>query len=341
LIPMVLWLVWERRTRRAALPAIAALAIVGAALAPLISAQGGHGTQWIGQWPLSERLQAIAQYYLTGYTGSSLGHGVELLVALPILAGLVLGLWRMTDPGPASRRADAAKSTADAVGGDGAAEHVRPASARNGLLVALSIAACGILIPIAMVAFGADYLAPRNLVAAMIPVTAAIAVLVVWPSADVGRSAGVGATVAIAATIALAFLAIAIDVDLSSRLQRGNWRDLAKALRVAPRERAVTTVELGSAPLEYYLPGRHGLRPGTTVRVREIDETGYAPLRRSAEEPPAPGFHLVARLDVDGLIDYRFVSPVARSVSEAALRRHVITLASPDVLVPAGLQVSS
>jgi uncharacterized membrane protein len=314
LIGMVLWLLWDRRTRRAALPAIGLLALVGLALLPLISAQGGHGTQWIGQWPLSERLQAIPQYYLTGYTGSSLGHGIELLVALPILAGLALGLWRMTGPGRASPR---------------------------GLLIALSIAACGVLIPIGMVAFGADYLAPRNLVAAMIPLTAVIAVLVAWPSAGAGRSAGVGATVAVAATIALAFLAITIDIDLSPRLQRGNWRDLAKALRVAPRERAVTTVELGSAPLEYYLPGLHGLREGATVRVREIDETGYAPLRRGAGEPPAPGFHLLARLDVDGLIDYRFVSAVARSVSEATLRRHVITLASPDVLVPAGLQVSS
>jgi mannosyltransferase len=340
LIPMVLWLVWDRRTRRAALPAIGALALVGLALLPLISAQGGHGTQWIGQWPLSERLQAIPQYYLTGYTGASLGHGVELLVALPILAGLALGLWRMTDPGPASRRADAARSMATAAGGDDGGQ-ARSVSARRGLAIALSIAACGVLTPIVMVAFGADYLAPRNLVGAMIPVTAVIAVLVVWRPAGAGPSAGVGATVAIAATIALAFLAITIDIDLSPRLQRGNWRGLARALRVAPRERAVTTVELGSAPLEYYLPGLHGLRPGTTVRVREIDETGYAPLRRGAGEPPAPGFHLVARLDIDGLIDYRFVSPVARSVSEATLRRHVITLASPDVLVPAGLQVSS
>ncbi len=75
--------------------------------------------------------------------------------------------------------------------------------------------------------------------------------------------------------------------------------------------------------------------------VSEIDETGYAPLRASAGEPPAPGFRLLARLDIDGLIVYRFVSPVPRMVSEATLRRHVITLASPDVLVPAGSQVSS
>jgi hypothetical protein len=317
LIGMVLWLLWDPRTRRAALPAIGALVIVGAALLPLISAQGGHGTQWIGRWPLSQRLQAIPQYYLTGYTGSSLGHGVELLVALPILAGLAFGLWRMTEPQPASRP-----------------PRPRYAPARRGLLIALSLAACGILIPISLVAFGADYLAPRNLVAAMIPVTAAIAVLVLWP--------GTGSTgVALAATIAVAFLAISIDVDLSPRLQRGNWRDVAKALRGAPRERAITTVELGSAPLEYYLPGLHDLREGSSVRVSEIDETGYAPLRAGAEEAPAPGFRLLARLDIDGLIVYRFVSTVPRLVSEAALRRHVITLATPEVLVPSGSHVSS
>jgi len=317
LIGMALWLAWDRRTRRAALPALGVLALVGAALLPLISAQGGHGTQWIGRWPLSERLQAIPQYYLTGYTGSSLGHGVELLVALPILAALALGWWRMTEPQPASRPSRS-----------------RDAPARRGVLIALSIAACGVLIPIVPVAFGADYLAPRNLVAAMIPVTAVIAVLAVWP--------GTGRTgIALAASIALAFLAISIDVDLSPRLQRGNWRDVARALRGAPRERAITTVELGSAPLEYYLPGLHNLREGSYVRVSEIDETGYAPLRAPAEEPPAPGFRLLARLDVDGLIVYRFVSTVPRLVSEATLRRHVITPATPEVLVPSGSHVSS
>ncbi len=65
-----------------------------------------------------------------------------------------------------------------------------------------------------------------------------------------------------------------IDVDLSPRLQRGDWRDVAKLLR-APAQapgaaaalgsaggsdtatgagRVLTTVELGAAPLEYYLP---------------------------------------------------------------------------------------
>lgn len=315
LIPMTLWLVWAYANRlRAVLPALAVLVLVGLALTPLISAQGGHGTQWIGQWALTSRLQTIPQYYLTDYYGAALGHGIELLVALPILAGLGLGLWRVLTP-PEER----------------------------GALIALAVAGGGILIPIALVAFGADYLAPRNLVAAMIPVTALIAVIV--PSQRAGR-----AGIALAVTIAVAFLAISLDATLSPRLQRGDWRGLADVLRggasnVGARStagrRVITTVELGAAPLEYYLQGSHNLARGMSVTVNEIDETGYSPLRASAERPPAPGFHLLDRRDVHGLIVYRFVSPISRSVSEATLRRHVITHAHPEVLVTAGMQPSS
>jgi len=318
LIPMVLWLARDRDRRRAALPAIAALVLVGVALLPLISAQGGHGTQWIGRWPLSERLQAIPQYYLTGYSGAPLGHGVELLVALLVAAGAGLGLWRMSDPSVGREP------------GSG----VAVARERRGALIMLAIAATGVLTPVALALFGADYLAPRNLVAAMVPLSCAIAVLTVTPVA--GR-----AGTAIAASILAAMLAITIDVDLSPRLQRGNWRGVAHVLADAPAAHAVTTVELGSAPLEYYLPQLHGLAPGASLRVSEIDETGYAPLRASAGEPPAPGFHLLSRLNVDGLIIYRFGSPVPRVVSEAELRRHVITLARPEVLAPGKSRVSS
>jgi hypothetical protein len=38
---------------------------------------------------------------------------------------------------------------------------------------------------------------------------------------------------------------------------------------------------------------------------------------------------------------YRFVSAAPTLVSEATLRRHVITLATPEVLVPSGSHVSS
>jgi hypothetical protein len=157
-----------------------------------------------------------------------------------------------------------------------------------------------------------------------------IAVLVASP--ECGR-----AGTAIGLVITLAFLAITVDVNLSPRLQRGNWRQLSKDLSASSRQRVITTVELGSAPLEYYLPGLHNARAGSTLTVDEIVETGYSPLREGAEDPPAPGFVLVKRLDVDGLIALRFHSSAPVAVSEASLRRRVITLAHPEVLVPAGV----
>jgi len=342
LVPMVLWLAFapgpqRAATRRAALPAIGALAIVGVALLPLISAQGGHGTQWIGEWALSARLQAIPQYYLTGYSGAPLGRGIELLIALPILLGVGLGLWCMTGAPAQPARAEQHGLDAPARAADAEDDRDELARGPRGALIAVSIAAVGVLTPIVLIAFGADYLAPRNLVAAMIPVTALIAVMLAAPRSRERSASAVGVLLSSCLVLTfLAFLAISLDVDRSPRLQRGNWRGVAAALRSGSRARAITSVELGSAPLEYYMPHLHNLHPGSSVLVSEIDETGYSPLRRSAGEPPAPGFHLRARLNIDGLIVYRFVSARPLAVSEAALRRHVITLAHPEVLVPGG-----
>jgi len=309
---MILWLLrapGERR--RLGLGAGAALVLAGLALLPLMIAQGGHGTQWIGRWSLSSRLQAIPQYYLTGYSGSPLGHGVELLVALPVLAGLLIGVRALAGAPPAES-----------------------AREREGLAAMLLLAAAGILVPLVMALFGADYLAPRNLVAAMLPVSAIIAMLVASPRT--GRAGALVGTL-----IVLASLIITIDVNISARLQRGDWRGLAHALGPPSSTRAVTTVQLGETPLQYYVRGLRNLHPGTKVLVDEIDETGYPPLRHGATRPPAPGFVLSSRENRDGLILLRFTSPVPRLLSEVTLRRHVITLAHPEVLVPGDARLSA
>jgi hypothetical protein len=146
---------------------------------------------------------------------------------------------------------------------------------------------------------------------------------------------------ALAAAAAGAFLVLSIDVNLSPRLQRGNWRGVAHALGAGGPTRVLSTVELGAAPLEYYLPGLRNLRRGSAVVVDEIDEIGYSPLRSSAGRSPARGFARVARRNIDGLIIYRFRAAAARPVSEQTLRSHVITLAHPEVLVAAGAQVTN
>lgn len=319
--PLCVLLLADARTRRACLPAIAVLVLVGAALLPLISAQGGHGTQWIGRWPLSERLQAIPQYYLTGPSGEPLGHGVELLVALPLALAALLGLIGMVSP---PRRA------AETAAGGG---EPPLAERRRGAAQMAIVAGAAVLVPLVLALGGADYLAPRNLLGAMVPVSALLAVLATAPEG--GRWAPALAAVGVAA-----LLAITIDVDLSPRLQRGDWRGLAAKLRAGGEAGAIGTVELGSAPLQYYLPGLRPLTTGTRVLVSAADETGYSPLRASAGESPSPALAPAGRLDVNGMIAYRFRGSAPAWVTETALRRRVPTLAHPEVLVAAGTPVS-
>jgi hypothetical protein len=325
LVPMVLWLLWERRTRVASLPAVASFTVVGAALVPLIVAQGkANTTQWIGEWPLSQRLEAIPQYYLTGSSGAPLGHRIELLVLLPILAGLAFGCWRMFAPAASARapREDMRVPREDA-------------RERRGLLLMLAIALCGVLLPLLMAGLGKDVLAPRNVIGAMVAVAAIVALVSLWPGT--GR---VG--VVLVAAIAVAGLAISIDVNLSPRLQRSDWRDLAKLIPASPGARAITTIELGTAPMQYYLQGLrlHTLAQGSSVVVSEIDETGFEPFRTDLSTPPAPGFHLLSRHEVNGLVLLRFVSPIPRKVEKATLAHEVITLGQGSgVLASAGTQV--
>jgi mannosyltransferase len=292
--------------RSTAFWAAAVPVLVGAALIPLILAQGGHGTQWIGEWALASRLETIPQYYLTGYTGSALGHGVELLVLVAILAGVVYGLWCTLSP-----------------------------REERSALIALTVAAAGCLIPIALATLGADYLAPRNLVAAMVAVSVLLAIVIA--AERTGRKG-----MALAWLLVFAFTMLTIDISLSPRLQRGDWKGVARVLEKATTNRAIVTVELGAAPLEYYMPPLKNLARGAGVSVSEVDETGYAPLRASPATPPAPGFKLVERSDVNGLFVYRFTSKAPVTLSERTLREQTITHAPhPEVLVPASSEKSA
>ena len=284
---------------RARLLAAGAVAVCAAALIPLIVAQGGHGTQWIGRWALGTRLVAIPGYYFLGGQSSVFGHGLLLLCAVPAL--VALGLLPGLEPG--ERRT-------------------------TGVLVGLG--AAGILVPLVLVAFGADYLAPRNLIAAWVPLTAALAV--VLTSRRAGR-----AGIALAALTCAAGAGVVAAIDLTPRFQRGDWRGVAGALRAGAPDRAIVTVELGSAPLEYYVPGLRPLPVSRAARVSEIDLVGYRPLRPGVRRPPAPGFALAERRSIHGLLVYRFVSPQPVALPETVLRAHTITRTRSETLVPAGV----
>ncbi len=316
---MGIWLLADARTRRRSLPALAVLVLVGLALLPLISAQGGRGTQWIGAWALKSRIEAIPDYYLAGYSGGRLGHSVEAVVALPLLAVLALGAWRMWNGRAAG---DGGGPSGDLI-----------ARRRQAVWATLAVTAAGVLIPLVLALGGADYLAPRNLVGAMVPFSALVAVLATWPAP---RDA-LGPTLLAVALLAL--FAVTLGVELDPKYQRSDWKGVVKALP-AGNLRAMVVNELGSAPLRYYTPGLEQLRSGDSVRVREIVLAGEEPLRASAGRPPAPGFKLVSRHDFTGLVSLRFLAARAEIVSERTLRHANITLLHGIVLAPGSVRTT-
>ena len=201
-----------------------------------------------------------------------------------------LGLWRMFDRPPPARTGAAGKS-------GGAAEARRQ---ERGALIAARSRRAALLIPLVLVAFGADYLAPRNLVGAMIPLTALIAVLAharrgtgraalarpdrarpSWRSRSTSTSAR-ACSAATGASVAQV-LRGGLGSRARSRPSSSARRRWSTTCRACTTSRAASTVLLG-----------------------EIDETGYAPLRVARGDAPAPGFRLLGRRDVDGLIVYRF-----------------------------------
>jgi uncharacterized membrane protein len=255
---------------RRVLAATGAIAAAGVALLPLIHAQGGRGTGWISNWPLSGRLEAVAQYYLLGESGRPLGRAILLLAALPILAALALAA-RLNARG------------------------------RAGVLLCAGVGASAVLTPLALKLAGVDYFIPRYLVAAYVPLSAALALLLT----DAGRRVGV----ALSVLVCTGNLLVLAAVDTRPQLQRGDWRGVADALRSGPPERAVVIAVVGALPLQYYQPQWLQLSPQQTVRVREIDLVGYPPLRAGATRPPAAGFSLASRSTIHGIVMLRFRAP--------------------------------
>ncbi|MCW2971393.1 MAG: rane protein-like protein [Solirubrobacterales bacterium] len=276
------------------LAAIGAVAATGVALLPLVHAQGGRGTGWISNWPLSGRLEAVAQYYLLGESGRPLGRPILLLAALPILAALALAA-RLN----ARERASA--------------------------LLCAGVGVSSVVAPLALKLVGVDYFTPRYLVAAYVPLSAVLALLL-----TAGRSR-VGA--ALAVLVCTGNLLVLAAVDRRPQLQRGDWRGVADALRAGPPERAVVIAVVGAVPLQYYEPHLLQLSPRQTVRVREIDLVGYPPLRAGAERPPAAGFALASRSTIRGIVMLRFRAQHAVPISGQRLLSRRPVLVDTEALV--------
>jgi uncharacterized membrane protein len=251
-----LWLLW--RFRRApgwglVLGGVAAVTAAALALLPLALHQRSTGAAaFISQTSLPRRLAQVPKQFAIGYQGP-----LEVVLTVVALLLIVYGVLRLivAAPGPTRHRAIV-------IGAAGAAAVVAPA------VLAL---------------IGPDYLLPRNLLAAWLPLWLAIAVGFATPRAP---REGVLA----AALLCAIGVVVVIATATNGAYQRDNWRAAAESLGNPDEPRAiVVTPASGRIPLLHYLDGASPVG-GSGVSVKELDFVGLAP-RLPGEEarPPRPG----------------------------------------------------
>jgi 4-amino-4-deoxy-L-arabinose transferase-like glycosyltransferase len=246
------WLLYRSPARARVGGAAAVVAAAALALLPLALHQRSTGAAaFISASGIGRRLAQIPKQFAIGYQG-------PLEVVLTVLAALLLayGVLRLV---------------ASAAG---------PSRHRAFVLAVLGLAAIGA--PLVLALIGPDYLLARNVLAAWLPLSIALAVGYAAPRAP--REG----LVAAAALCAIG-LVVVIASATNEAYQRDNWRAAAKALGKPNQPRAIiVTPTSGRLPLLLYLHGAEPIPP-QGVDVKEIDYVGLAPrLPGQAPHPPRP-----------------------------------------------------
>ena len=249
------------------------LALAGLALTPLMRHQLSLGhAEWIGGHSLAHRVWEAGATFMIGETGDIIARPESPLPALAplILAVLLLALVFVR----------------------GERDERRAAS------IPLALAAATIVVPLALaiVAPAKDYVLGRNLMPALVPLLAAVAV-----GATLRRAPRAG--LALGAALVAYSLGFCIAASVSPSLQRPDWDAVAERLGEPTAPRALVSWTLGQASLRYYLrsgsfqtfqknacPGSprsrlHLRRPGAaraaqTARARLPRRSSYGPVGR-------------------------------------------------------------
>jgi len=276
-----LWLLVALRARwRVVLPALAGVAATGLALLPLANSQTNPThIGWIENSPLLERLWETAVSFLVGETGHVIAEAPRERYALVpiILIGLALALVALR--GERRERRGAALGSALGLG-----------------VVALTaVAALG----------GKDYVVERNLLPALVPLLAVVAI---------GFAAAGARRVGLLLAVALCAYWLAFDVHVTQtpNLQRPNFRTVTDALG-PPRDdrRAIVTWKLAADPVRFYLQDKAVRMYGGEERISEIAVL-RKPLATGLPVNLPPSFHQVGRVRADRLtlITYASKHPV-------------------------------
>jgi mannosyltransferase len=244
-----------RRRGREAIRGLWILAAAGLALAPLALHQMSKGhTEWIGNFGLGHRLWEAGSTFVVGETGDIIGRPERpALSIVPIVLSLcALGLL--------AARADREERRAVAVP------------------LAVSLAAIGMPVLLALASPSKDYVLARNLLPALLPLLVVIAIAVTMPAARrLGPALGAGL---------LAYsLGFCIWASFDPGLQRPDWSAVASHLSEPEAPRATVTWILGEAPLRDYLEtGAIEVKPSERYDwlVHEVNFVSYG------EAPPPP-----------------------------------------------------
>lgn len=283
------WLLWAWRDRlRALVPALALVGFAGGALLPLVVVQA-NATHigWIEHSPLAGRFLEAGTSFLIGETGHVIAepprYAFALIPAALVMAALLLAAFH------AGRRE------------------------RRGIAIGLALG-LGTVGLAALAAFlGKDYVIERNLLPALLPLAAAVAI-----GCSLVSLQRLGAVIAVA--LCAYWLAFDAYVTQTPNLQRPDFRALSQAIGPARVPRAVVGWKLAADPVRWYLGGQAPRMYGGSERVAEVDIVSKPHgVARTVNLPPS--FREVQRLRLDRLTLTRYVSKKPMELRYPQLKR--------------------
>jgi 4-amino-4-deoxy-L-arabinose transferase-like glycosyltransferase len=301
--PEALWLLARVQVRRhAALASLVPAAVLLAHL-PLILDQRDNGNS-VAQSSLALRVAGIPKDLAVGYSFPA-----ELAGSVIAAALLLVGIFLL-----ATRTAGHAAA---------------------GALVAGSVAACALVVPVVLALLGMDYVLARNAIVALPPAVVCLA------AGYAANRAGLLAGVALCALL----VAIGLSVSLDSRYGRTDWRGFAGALGRAAEARAlVVSPDIDAMLGAVYLP-RIQDASDERLLVHEIvvaalaTQGGFStgavkPTTTAPRKPPA-GFVItsVRRTSTFVLVRYRAARSMPIAVSRAELTRLALVPGDAGVLL--------
>jgi mannosyltransferase len=275
-----LWLLWRRRGGAAWGVGIVTLA--GLALAPLLIHQSSAGhIEWIAVHALGHRVWEAGATFLVGETGEIIARPEN---PLPALLPFLLVVAALSLVGLRGTRGE-----------------------RRAAGVPLALAAATVAIPLllAIASPARDYFLARNLIPAVVPLLAAVAIGVTVRGA---RRVGL----AVGAALLAYSLGFSVWASVSPALQRPDWEAVAAKLGDPTGPRALVSWTLGQASLRHYL-GTGSFQvvqsEGYPWFVHEIDFISEGPAPPVPSGILAPGMRQVEYGPVGELYMRRYALP--------------------------------